>query len=319
MLSKMCCNLCIEITSHFILESQRTLRAFKPFDAQIASDKVSGTPNHSKSTNRGNRFTDCLFTWDMEHVFEIMEIVILLFFVVFIGVWWANELSRQKLANVDALIVNGDMVLLLSLAGCTVLFGLCVLKIRRIQSSMTFKEVRRTFNDFRFVLFAIGLVMLITTNQIRCILTSDNKSRALWTAHSAVWLVAGMLWCTIDFAEYMSYFVCTAYHLFVFVATSMEFAKVISQIVDPNDNTEVIFRNDTLEYTLYDFKMDGLLLMLMVEIATICTLIRDRRREFYCFGLSHVYRNRMLNLGHLIDTASQFRYVYNVHICCDFE
>ena len=41
--------------------------------------------------------------------------------------------------------------------------------------------------------------------------------------------------------------------------------------------------------------MDGLLLMMMIEISTIITLIRDKKREWYCFGLGNVYQQIITN------------------------
>ena len=188
------------------------------------------------------------------------------------GIWWAD---REQIE------------LLLSLAGCSSIFGLLVLNMRRAQSSLRLHELGSTLNDFRFILFTLGLLVVIIADQLRY---AQDEYGYLWAAHSLVWFVSGMLWCTIDFAPYMSYFVSTAYHIFIFIATSIEFAKVCVQMNDPDDNPRNLYKHNNILYTLYDFKIDGLLLMLMVEISTIITLIRDRKREWYCFGLSHVYR-----------------------------
>ena len=116
-------------------------------------------------------------------------------------------------------------------------------------------------------------------------------------AHSIVWIVSGALWSTIDFATYMSYFTSTAYHIFILVATVMEFAKVCWQIVKESDDDREMYSHNDVEYTLFDFKIDGLLLMIMVEISTIISLVRDRKREWYCFGLGNVYRHRLLQIS----------------------
>merc|ERR1712087_841885 len=117
----------------------------------------------------------------------------------------------------------------------------------------------------------------------------------MYMAHSAVWIVSGALWSTIDFANYMSHAISTAYHIFVFVATALEFAKVCAQIADPTDIPATLYSHSNINYSLYDFKMDGLCLMLWAEMCTICTLARDRKREWYCFGLAYVLRQRLLS------------------------
>ena len=48
---------------------------------------------------------------------------------------------------------------------------------------------------------------MVIADQTRYWFGVDLETKYLWMLHSFVWIVAGMLWCTIDFATYMTYFV----------------------------------------------------------------------------------------------------------------
>ena len=88
----------------------------------------------------------------------------------------------------------------------------------------------------------------------------------------------------------------SAYHIIILIATIMEFIRVCSQIYH-NESVMYIYKYNGIKYTLWNFKIDGLLLMILVEISSIITLIIDKNREYYCFGLSNVYRHRLLQIS----------------------
>lgn len=109
----------------------------------------SQSPNSSDGTNC---LQICRILCDMENAFEAIEILILLQFIAFIGVWWADR---------------ADTTVLLALAVCSTVFGLIVLNIRRAQSSLRWHELRAACNDFRVVLFVLGLSVVIAADIIR--------------------------------------------------------------------------------------------------------------------------------------------------------
>eukprot|EP01083_Nonionella_stella_P051770 137464_1 len=244
------------------------------------SGGLDGSREHRSTTATNySRFCSFKCDLDMEDVFEVIETLILFVFIAFIAVWWEHRHDKT--------------LLLFTLTICCGVFGLLALNMRRVQSSLRLHELGSTLNDFRFILLTLGLIALIIADQLRY--ASDDLR--LWIAHSFVFAIAAMLWCTIDFATYMSYFVSTAYHVFVLTGTILEFARVCYQIQDDTDIPVTMFEHNGVLYTVYDFKMDGVILMLMAEISSIITLIRDRKREWYCFGATHVYRHRLLEIS----------------------
>ena len=223
-----------------------------------------------------NCISQCTVRCDMENAFEVIEILILFAFIAFVCVWW---------------IAPNNKMFLLCLAACCSVFGLLVLNLRRAQSCVRLHELATTLNDFRFFLFVLGLMAVVIAD----LLQFDESY--LWTAHSAVWLIAGMLWATVDFANYFSYFVSSAYHIFLLICSCLEFVRASYQIYDDDDDSQVLYRHKGNVYSLNHLRIDGLCLMIMVQICVAMTVIRDHKREWYAFGLNHVCRRRLLQIA----------------------
>ena len=128
---------------------------------QLQKNKEKSQSPNSNSDGT-NCFNVCRILCDMENAFEVIEILILLQFIAFIGVWWADR---------------ADTVLLLSLAGCSSIFGLLVLNMRRAQSSLRMHELWAACNDFRFVLFVIGLSVVIAADLVRYFFHEKMETR----------------------------------------------------------------------------------------------------------------------------------------------
>ena len=238
----------------------------------------------------------CPVLCDMENAFEMIDIIILLLFIIFVFVWWLDK---------------NDNTLILVLSTLNVIFTLLVLNMRRSQTQLRWIELHNTVNDFRIVMFWIGLLMMISSEAIFYSISNttnqaETKQDWLWISHSLIWISTSGSLTTIDFAQYMSSFIRVIYSFFIFIATILELSAIIEHLQGNNyyynhnstwySNTNKILINvNNRVYTVDDLKIDGLLLMIIVQISALYSLIIDSKIQYYCFGKSIISRSTHLN------------------------
>ena len=240
---------------------------------------------------------------DVENLFEWTEIFLLSIFVVFIILWWATD---------------EDDTLLTVLAIFMVLWTVIILNMRRSHASLRCVEFGVILNDFRIILFTISVVLSIIVCDFLLFEynLSDNaqqetnreyKSGYLWITHTVVWIVGALCWMTLDFAAYMSYCGRLLYPIVMLVSALIEIIESISKLsrIDKRyfSNEEryerhhlTLIRYKNGIYTVYDLKIDGLMLIILIVCSSLFIYFKDRYRQYNCFGRSRVSRDKIMTL-----------------------
>ncbi len=165
--------------------------------------------------------------------------------------------------------------------------------MRRTHASVRWHDMLISLNDFRVLIFIIGLVIQFVSDIAMYEKDMYNEGY-LWLSHAFVWLVGGLCFITVDFGTYISYVGRICYPFIVLSVIITEMIGCGTQYESDDGKKYLIERNDR-KYTVYDLKIDGLLLMLSVTISLLILIVRDRKGSFYSFGLAR--RKRALQPG----------------------
>ncbi|ETO14341.1 hypothetical protein RFI_23025 [Reticulomyxa filosa] len=207
---------------------------------------------------------------------------------------------------------KGSVLLVLSVF-ITVL-SVIVINMRRGHSAMLrMDEIVRMVNDFRVVWFILCVVIEFVVD----IVFLANNNKPFWITHALVWVVSGLCFVTLDFATLVAYVFahCGKMYLYIYVrihiyayacfilylsmlgrfAYPLVFLVIVT--IEMVDNVKRHHSDEDIglhiadrSFTLYDLKIDCLLLVTCVIMSLFFFVVMDPNKSYFFFGLQPVSR-----------------------------